>query len=97
MNANDAVLFYDCRIPVDGEKLNAIVIEMRAYFSPDSQAFIAVPYTPKTTGQFRVHKPKLLAWEQCEDFDLDRAMQCFFNGVETHERGSEIGSDAWTN
>ena len=90
MDANDGVLLYDGRITVEGEKLDAIIIEMRAYFSPDSEAVMAVPYTPRTTGQFRVHKPKLLAWEQCEDFDLDHAIESFFNGVAGHEKGSVV-------
>ena len=90
MDANDAALLYDGRIPVDGDKLDAIIIELRAYFSPDSTAVMAVPYTPKSTGQFRVHKPKLLAWENCDDFDLDYAMESFFEGVAGHEKGSQI-------
>jgi hypothetical protein len=90
MDANDAALLYDGRITTDGEKLDAIIIEMRAYFSPASKAIIAVPYTPKTAGQFRVHKPKILAWENCDDFDLDYFKDSFFNGVASHERGSAI-------
>ena len=31
MDANDAVLLYDGRIPIDDDKLDAIIIEMRAY------------------------------------------------------------------
>lgn len=90
MDANDAVLIYDARIPVGNEKLDAIVIEVRTYFSPGSQATIAIPYSPKSTQPFRVHKPKLLVWEQCEDFDLDYAFESFFKGVDSHEQGSEI-------
>ncbi len=90
MDANDAVLVYDGRIPVGGEKLDAIIIEMRAYFSPGSEAVMAVPYAPKASGQFRVHKPKVLAWEQCEDFDLDDAIESFFKGVAGHDKGSVI-------
>jgi hypothetical protein len=90
MDANDAVLLYDGRITLGGEKLDAIIIEMRAYFSPDSEATIAVPYTPKSSGKFRVHKPKLLQWKRCEDFDMNFALQSFFEGVDKHEKGSTI-------
>lgn len=90
MQASDAVLIYDGRITVGGEKLDALIIEVRAYFSPDSEAMLAVPYTPESSGQFRVHKPKLLAWDNCEDFDTDLALQAFFNGVAKHEKGAEI-------
>jgi hypothetical protein len=92
LDANDAVLIYDGKISIAGEKLDAIIIEMRAYFEPDAKAVFAVPYTPKTTGQFRVHKPKMLEWEQCEDFDFDDAIESFFKGVSAHEKGAEI----WT-
>lgn len=94
MDANDAVLLYDGRILISKEKVDAIIIEIRAYFSPDSKAIIAVPYTPKASGKFRVHKPKLLEWKNCEDFDMDTALQVFFEGVDSHEKGVEIWNDS---
>ena len=93
MDANDAVLIYDGRIPVGNEKLDAIIIEMRSYFSPQSEAVIAVPYTPKSFGKFLVHKPKFLAWKNCDDFDFDAAVQAFFEGVGGHDRGSRIWNE----
>lgn len=90
MDANDAALIYDGRITLADEKLDALIIEMRAYFSPDSIAVIAIPYTPKDMGQFRVHKPKVLAWDNCDDFDLNHAFESFFAGVAGHEKGSAI-------
>lgn len=90
MDANDAVLLYDGLITLDKEKVEAVIIQLRAYFSPQSQATLAVPYTPQTSGRFRVHKPKLLEWENCEDFDLSAALETFFEGVAEHEQGAEI-------
>ena len=90
MDANDAALIYDGRITIGDEKLDALIIEMRAYFAPDSEVVIAVPYTPKDSGQFRVHKPKVLAWEGCDDYDMNHAFASFFDGVAGHEQGSEI-------
>jgi hypothetical protein len=58
MDATDAVLVFDGRIPVGDEKLDAIILELRAYFMPDSEVVIAVPYTPPNGGPFRVHKPR---------------------------------------
>src|SRR3974390_631464 len=78
MDANDAVLLYDGRIPAGAEKLDAIINEMRAYFSPSSDVVMAVPYTPRTSGKFLVHKPKLLGWKNCEDFDMNAAIESFF-------------------
>jgi hypothetical protein len=93
MDATDAVLLYDGRIPIGNQKADAIIIEMRAYFSPGSEAVMAVAYTPKQSGKFRVHKPKLLGWTNCDDFDMDAAVQSFFKGVDGHEKGAKIWSD----
>lgn len=93
MDANDAVLLYDGRIPIGKEKVDAIIIEMRAYFSPGSEAVMAVPYTPKASGKFRVHKPKLLAWKNCEDFDMNAALESFFEGVDGHVKGAKVWND----
>jgi hypothetical protein len=93
MDAIDAVLLYDGNIPIGREKVDAIIIEMRAYFSPDSEAVMAIPYTPKSFGSFRVHKPKLLAWTNCDDFDMNAALQSFFEGVDGHKQGAKIWND----
>jgi len=93
MDANDAVLLYDDRIPIGKEKVDAIIIEMRAYFSPDSEAVIAVPYTPKQSGKFWVHKPKFLGWKNCDDFDMNAALRSFFEGVDGHEKGAKIWNE----
>ncbi len=90
MDATDAVLIYDGRITVDDEKLDALIIEMRAYFAPDTVAVLAIPYTPKETGEFRVHRPKLLEWTNCDDFDIEFAFEAFFKGVADHEQGAAI-------
>jgi len=37
-----------------------------------------------------VHKPKLLAWKGCEDFDMNRAFESFFEGVGEHEQGAKV-------
>lgn len=38
--------------------------------------------------RFRVHKPKLLEWSHCEDFDQRSALDAFFRGVDAHEQGA---------
>jgi hypothetical protein len=90
MNANDAAFLYDARITLGERKLDAILIEIRAYFSPRSVAVLAVPYTPKGDAAFRVHKPKLLEWKECDDFDPELAFAAFFRGVDAHEEGKKI-------
>ncbi|MCI0443844.1 hypothetical protein L0152_11615 [bacterium] len=93
MNADDAALLYDGRIPIGATKLDAIVIEVKTYFSPKSEFVIAVPYTLKSSGRFLVHRPKILGWNHCEDFDMNAVLESFFKGVSAHEKGSQI----WNN
>ena len=90
---NDAVLLFDGRITTDAGKLDAIIIEMRCYGFPGAEATIAVPYTPKASGRFLVHRPKLLVWKDCDDFDLDAAFEAFFRGVDAHQQGGKIWND----
>jgi len=90
LGANDGVLAYDGRITAEGGKLDAIILEMRSYAFPWAKATIAVPYTPRNSGRFRVHKPKLVEWHECEDFDVDAAFEAFFQGVAAHEQGAKV-------
>jgi hypothetical protein len=94
MDANDACLLYDGRITLGDEKVDAIIIEIRSYFSPNSEALLAVPYTPSAAGKFLVHKPKLLEWADCDDFDPDAALEAFFEGVFAHKKGAKIWNEA---
>ena len=91
-DANDAVLAFDGRIPLGETKSDAIILELRAYFAPDARVVIAVPYTPKSAGAFRVHKPKLVTWQGCEDVDMQAALEAFFVGVNSHEEGGKVWS-----
>jgi hypothetical protein len=94
MDADDGVLAYDGRIPHGKNKLDAIILELRSYAFPDAQATIAVPYTPKSSGRFRVHKPQLLQWDECDDFDQMAALNAFFEGVSAHEKGGKVWKKA---
>jgi hypothetical protein len=94
LSANDGVLAYDGGITVAGGELDAILLEMRCYGFPWAKAAIAVPYTSRRSGRFQVHKPKLVEWERCEDFDLDAGFAAFFRGVAAHEQGAKIWNAA---
>jgi hypothetical protein len=94
LSADDGVLAYDGRITVESGKLDAIILEMRSYGFPHAKAAIAVPYTPASSGRFRVHKPKLVEWHECDDFDLDAAFEAFFRGVDAHEQGAKAWNAA---
>jgi hypothetical protein len=96
-SAKDGVLAYKGRLTWEDEKLDAIILELRAYGSPGGKATMAVPYTPVSSGQFRVHRPKLVEWERSEDFDPDAVIAAFFQGgVEGHEEGAKVWATATT-
>jgi hypothetical protein len=67
---------------------------LRSYGFPRAKAALAVPYTPASTGQFRVHKPKLVEWHECDDFDTHAAIEAFFRGVDSHEKGAAVWNAA---
>ncbi len=92
MDANDAVLLYDGYLTLDGHKTDTIFVEARAYFMPGAKMTLGIPYTPPASGKFRVHKPKLLEWVDCDDIDQQQALQVFFEGVDAHEQGAAV----WT-
>jgi len=94
MDANDAALLYDGYITHDGAQVDAVIIELRSYFSPGSRVAIAVPYTPGSGASFKVHKPKLLQWSACEDFDVEAVFKAFFTGIGQHEQGARIWADS---
>ena len=93
-NATDAVLVYAGRVDGPGGKIDAVILEMRCYAFPGAEATIAVPYTPTSSGTFRVHQPVLARWQACDDFDVDTAFQAFFHGVGAHEKGAAVWNAA---
>ncbi len=88
--ATSAVLLFDGRIPVDDAKMDAIIIQLRAYSPTISRAIIAIPYTPKSQGGFLVHRAKVLKWDSSERYEIDQVFEAFFKGVAAHDQGSEI-------
>jgi len=92
--ADDAAFLFDGRIPIGERKYDAIIVEMRAYFSPRSASRLGIPYTPKSAGGFHVHRPKILQWQNCEDFSLQDVVEAFFEGVDAHEQGAKVWNSA---
>lgn len=94
MGYREGVLVYDGRIVLPQGKLDSILLEVRDYNSPKSEATIAVPYTPKSAGAFKVHRLKLLAWKNCEAFELKDVLDSFFKGVNSHEMGGKVWNES---
>lgn len=94
-SAFDGVLAYSGRITVGADTSDAIILEMRSYCFPWAKATIAVPFTPASSGRFRVHPPHTAEWHRCEDFDQGTARWSFFKGVASHEHGSKAWDAAF--
>jgi hypothetical protein len=93
-DANDAVLVFDARIPIGDLKYDALIVEIKSYFSPQSKAVMAIPYSPANESHgFKVHKPKYLQWIECDDFNLNTCVNSFFSGVDTHEKAAQFWND----
>lgn len=85
----------DGRVTVAGGELGAVVLEMRSYAFPWAKTVPAVPYTPRGSGRFAVHKPKLVEWHECDGFDMDAAFAAFLRGVDSHGAGPRSGTRPW--
>jgi hypothetical protein len=93
MEANDAVLSYEGKVPIGKRKFHAIIMEIRCYSFPGSAATIAVPYSRKRSGQLLVHSPNLVFWKNGGDCDMHAAMESFFLGVADHKVGFRIWNE----
>jgi len=86
----DAALLYDASIEIEGDEVDAIVVEIRSADAPESEVVLAVPYTLAPDTPFAVHQPQMLAWTNCEAFDVEEFMEAFFAGVDAHEQGAKV-------
>jgi hypothetical protein len=86
----DAALLYDASIEIEGDEVDAIVVEIRSADAPESEVVLAVPYTLAADTPFVVHRPRLLAWTNCDAFDVQEFMEAFFAGVDAHEQGAKV-------
>lgn len=91
VDAEDMVFLYDARLPTrQGPMVDAVVLELRTGFMPWARASVAVPYSPPSTGQFTIHRPILLEWKDCDDFDKSTALKAFFSGISAHTEGARL-------
>jgi len=73
-----------------------LIVKIRDYSAPDAKATMAIPYTPAQYGTpLKVHKPKFLLWDNCEQYDLNSYIDAFFEGVGSHEKGAEIWNQSF--
>lgn len=93
MNACDAALLFDAITVLNHGKTEALIIELKSYFFPQAKAAIAVPYS-RVAGKFSIHKPRLVQWDGCEQFEVNAAFEAFFIGVGGHEKGAAVWNES---
>lgn len=92
--AECGVLIYDGRIPWDGEKLDALIVEFREFAEPDNVMVLAIPYTPLTAQhEFVVHRPAVLQLPHHLEGQAPEIFEAFFAGVTQHDKGAAVWSE----
>lgn len=94
-----AALLYEIKLTIGSEKMDAIAINIRDYSNPLARAMLCIPFTPQKGpmglfGKFKVHRPKMTEWTNCEQFKTDEVLEEFWKGVDSHEQGSRVWSNA---
>ena len=89
--AECAVLIYDGRIPWDGEKLDALIVEFREFAVPANAMVLAIPYTPLSRDhEFVVHRPAVLQLPDHLESQAPEIFEAFFAGVTQHDKGAAV-------
>ena len=91
MAAQYASLVYAKHINIDKTLTNAIIVEIRCYSLPKSEAVVSIPYSPKSAGNFRIHPPQITRFEHCEDSWRQPFLYSFIEGIE----GNELDLKVW--
>ncbi len=89
-----AALLFDGRIELDdGEKCDAIVIEVVVYGAAPSRMTMMIPYRNSASEDgFAVHQPKFSDYKGPK-IDRGAVADAFFRGVDSHEEGGAIWND----
>jgi hypothetical protein len=90
MNASSAALLFGGQTCIGGQMVSTIIVEIRSYSHPNAQAILAVPYTSVSRGRSSIHKPKVLAWSDCQELSIEGAFKSFFEGVKSQQQGAAI-------
>jgi|GEM_PF-2709910 hypothetical protein len=89
--AKYASFVYATHINIDKTRTRAIIIEIRCYSLPKSEAVVSIPYSPKSNGKFCIHAPQITRFEHCEDSWRQQFLYSFIDGIE----GNELGQNVW--
>jgi hypothetical protein len=88
MESQTAVLIYDGYANFENGKFDALMIEVRDYDNPSTDALVVFPYEHASTGGFQVHQPRLVFDNSLDLGTQEDSLQSFANGIETHPEGS---------
>lgn len=89
--ADRAVLVVDGYITLQGEKTEAVIVEVRSYADPEAAITMAIPYrNAKSSGGFAVHRPKFVDWQGPGRPDYERLGAAFLRGVNADPRLASV-------
>jgi hypothetical protein len=90
----DRVLIFDGLITLNGEKVDALVVEWRSVSTPEKRMTLGIPYTPGTANQrFLVHRPKVLTADERSRVGLEGLLNHFWSGVDQHTEGAKVWNE----
>lgn len=90
---NDVAFAYEAYIRIDEERFDAVIVSGRPILSPGSKFSLAIPFRWESKERFVIHKPKIIEWTECKDFDQGQVIAMFFDGAESHEEGVKVWND----
>ncbi len=88
--ANNLAFAVDAYYRIDGVRYDALVVGAISLEMVDSIFQMAIPFRWNSVNDFKIYKPKIVEWKNCESIDRNQAIQGFWNGVDSHENGSTI-------
>jgi hypothetical protein len=85
-----AVAALDGYYPLPSGKTDAVLLEGYQYGPTRRRFTMAVPYRPHSPAStFLVYRPKF-GQVEAENVDYAALADCFFEGVDSHEKGAEV-------
>jgi hypothetical protein len=76
----------DGYVTVNDVRYDAIISGAKTGFSPQSTFQMAIPYKWKNESEYTIYRPKISIWDKCEDFDMNRTIELFWEGVDSHDK-----------
>ena len=86
-----AVLIADGYISIEGDRTDALVLEVRIYTDVTVKCQMVIPYrSANSANGFAILRPQITALENIDEIKFQPMLDAFFVGVEAHDKGGKI-------